>query len=31
MHVSNPTKLLVWTLVVSVVVGVLLLAGITLG
>jgi uncharacterized membrane protein len=31
MHVSKPTKILVWTLVASLVVAVLLLAGITLG
>jgi hypothetical protein len=31
MHLSKPTRILLWTLVASVVVGVLLVAGITLG
>jgi uncharacterized membrane protein affecting hemolysin expression len=31
MHMSKPTKILVWTLVASLVVGVVLLAGITPG
>ena len=31
MHMSKPTRILVWTLVASLVVGVLLLAGIALG